>query len=120
MRHALPSGNWVELRDPADLRRADKKRALKLVGLAEESELTLATEVEMADGVICMMIAAWSFELPMPATADSLGLLSLADSAAVEKLPEIKAAHKLIFPEQAEATPEQVADPESPTEPSAG
>ncbi|MFJ6085175.1 hypothetical protein ACIQI8_27580 [Streptomyces sp. NPDC092369] len=117
-RHALPSGNWVELRDPDTLRRGDKKKALGLVPIDEDIELTLATEMQMTDGVLVVMISSWSFEFPV--SPESIALMSLADGSVLEDLPEIKAAHKLLFPQQPEATPEQAADPASPTEPSDG
>ncbi|MBY8341812.1 hypothetical protein JYK17_17420 [Streptomyces sp. KC 17012] len=119
-RHALPSGHWVELRDPATLRRGDKKRALRMVPIAEDIDLTLGTPVEMADGTISVMITAWSYEYPLPVTAATLDLLPLEDGNALEELPEIQEAHKLLHPDQPAATPEQVADETSPTEASAG
>ncbi|MFC8676672.1 hypothetical protein ACFUEN_28805 [Streptomyces griseorubiginosus] len=119
-RYGLPSGNWVELRDPAELRRGDKKRALKMVPISEDADLSLATQLEMSDGVIAVMISSWSYGLPLPATAESLGLLPMEDGNALEELEPIQAAHKLLFPEQPVATPAQAADPASPTEPSAG
>lgn len=118
-RIALPSGAWVELRDPATLRRGDKKKALKMVPITEDVEMSLGMQIEMADGVLAVMITAWSYELPLPVTAASLELLPMDDGNALEELETIKAAHKLLFPEQPEKTPEQVADPASPTEPSA-
>ncbi|MEV5472737.1 hypothetical protein ACIRH0_04170 [Streptomyces sp. NPDC093675] len=119
-RITLPSGAWVELRDPATLRRGDKKTALRMVPISEDAELTLATQLEMSDGVFAVMITGWSYDLPLPVTAASLELLPMEDGAALEEHPSIEAAHKLIFPEQAKKTPEQLADPASPTEPSAG
>ncbi|MFJ4787560.1 hypothetical protein [Streptomyces sp. NPDC088794] len=117
-RHALPSGNWVELRDPDTLRRGDKKKALGLVPIDEDIELTLATDMQMTDGMFVVMISSWSFEYPV--SLEAIGLLPLADGTVLEGLPEIQAAHKLLFPQQPEATPEQAADPTSPTEPSDG
>jgi hypothetical protein len=119
-RVSLPSGAWVELRDPATLRRGDKKRALKLVPIDEDVELSLGTALELSDGVLVVMITAWSYDLPLPVTLESLALLPMADGDALEELPLIREAHKLLYPEQAEKTAEQVTDPASPTEPSAG
>ncbi|WP_019059938.1 hypothetical protein [Streptomyces prunicolor] len=118
-RIALPSGEWVELRDPATLRRGDKKRALKMVPIGEDVDLSMATQVEMADGVLAVMITAWSYALPLPVTAESLELLSMEDGNFLEENETIKEAHKVLFPEQPARTEQQVADPLSPTEPSA-
>ncbi|MER8030743.1 hypothetical protein ABTZ78_17490 [Streptomyces bauhiniae] len=118
-RVALPSGQWVELRDPATLLRGDKKRALKMVAFDDEGAFTLGTQMDMSDGVIAIMVNAWSFNLPLPATAEVLDLLPIADGVALEELPAIVEAHKLLFPQEPEKTEVQVADPESPTVPSA-
>ncbi|MFE5140306.1 hypothetical protein ACFRDV_21960 [Streptomyces fagopyri] len=115
----LPSGAWVELRDPNELRRGDKKRALKMVPISEDLDLSLGTQADMADGVLAVMIAAWSYDLPLPVTPASLDHLPMEDGNALEELAPIKAAHKLLFPDAPAKTPEQVADPMSPTEPSA-
>ncbi|MFJ5217167.1 hypothetical protein ACIP98_20895 [Streptomyces sp. NPDC088354] len=118
-RISLPSGAWVELRDPAELRRGDKKRALRMVEISEDGALTLGTQIEMADGVLAVLIAAWSYSLPLPVTAESLEMLPMEDGNALEEHELVKAAHKLLFPGAPEPTPEQLADPASPTEPSA-
>lgn len=118
-RFALPSGEWVELRDPETLLRGDKKKALKAVPISEDADLTLATQHEMADGVLAVMITAWSYDLPLPVTSASLELLPMADGTALEENETIKKAHRVLFPDQPTKTPEQVADPASPTGPSA-
>ncbi|MFJ6540493.1 hypothetical protein ACIQMP_07595 [Streptomyces sp. NPDC091385] len=119
-RIALPSGNWVELRDIASLRRGDKKKALKMVPLGEDMDLSMGTQMDMSDGVFAVMVTAWSFDLPVPVHPEALELLPLDDSTALEELPLIKEAHKLLFPQEPAKTADQVADPASPTEPSAG
>lgn len=118
-RISLPSGNWVELRDPAELRRGDKKRALRMVEISEDGALTLGTQIEMADGVLAVLIAAWSYALPLPVTAESLEMLPMDDGNFLEEHELVQAAHKMLFPGAPELTPEQLADPASPTEPSA-
>ncbi|MCX5285694.1 hypothetical protein [Streptomyces sp. NBC_00198] len=118
-RVTLPSGAWVELRDPTTLRRGDKKRALKLVPVSEDEGLSLGMQHEMADGILAIMITGWSYELPLPPTAASLDLLPIEDGEALEQNTTLVAAHKLLYPERVEKTPEAVADPASPTEPSA-
>ncbi|MGW0795897.1 hypothetical protein [Streptomyces sp. NPDC002692] len=115
----LPSGAWVELRDPRELRRGDKKRALKMVPISEEGDLTLGMPSDMADGVLAVMITAWSYDLPVPVTPASLDHLPMEDGNAIEELDAIKAAHKLLFPDPPAKTPQQVGDPMSPTAPSA-
>ncbi|MEW2164426.1 hypothetical protein AB0912_15740 [Streptomyces sp. NPDC007084] len=118
-RISLPSGAWVELRDPSELRRGDKKRALQMVPISEDMDLTLGTETEMTDGVLAVLITGWSFDLPLPVTAASLALLSLADGNALEGLDAVGEAKRLLFPQAPQKTEEQVKDPMSPTEPSA-
>lgn len=118
-RITLPSGAWVELRDPSTLRRGDKKRALHMVPFDEDGALSLGMQHEMADGVLAIMITAWSYELPLPPTAASLDLLPIGDGDELEQHDALVAAHKLLYPERVEKTPEAVADPASPTEPSA-
>lgn len=113
-RITLPSGAWVELRDPSTLLRGDKKKVMRGV---EDFDRELAVIYDLTDGLLQVLVTAWSYALPLPSESPaSLELLPLADD---ERLMEItEAARNLLFPGKAEASPEQVADPASPTEPS--
>ena len=116
-RHALPSGNWIEMRDWRELRRGDKKRAMSSI---TDVERVIAAGYEMTDGLLAILVTNWSYELPLPAqSAEALDLLPMEDDAALMQLvtPIITA----LFPKQPDGTdPQQVADPASPTAPSAG
>ena len=115
-RITLPSGNWIALRDWRDLRRGDKKRAIKSV---EDPENALGSTYDVLDGLLVLLVENWSYELPLPSV----------DPTAVERLPlkddnalieAIAPAARALFAVEPEPTPEQVADDASPTGPSAG
>lgn len=112
-RIALPSGAWVELRDSAGLLRGDKKKIMR--GMSDP-ENPMALAYDLTDGLLQVLVVAWSYELPLP--SDSPGSLELLPIGDDERLMEItEAARNLIFPGKPEPTKEQVADPASPTEP---
>ncbi|MEU6347235.1 hypothetical protein ABZ883_40585 [Streptomyces sp. NPDC046977] len=115
-RTALPSGAWIELRDPATLRRGDKKRIMKGV---QSLDAELGVVYDLSDGLLQVLTIAWSYDLPLPSESpESLDLLPIEDDQALLDL--LEPAQKLLFPQPPEATPAQRADPASPTEPSAG
>ncbi|MBK3624908.1 hypothetical protein JHN59_08610 [Streptomyces sp. MBT49] len=116
-RFTLPSGAWVELRDPHTLLRGDKKRLLQ--GLPETENMVYFA-LEMVDGLLALLVVAWSYELPLPSQdPKSLELLPIGDDEALSE--GVEPARLLIFPEQPDETSqEQREDPASPTEPSAG
>lgn len=115
-RITLPSGAWVQLRDPKTLRRGDKKRALAAV--TGDTDKLMAMAYGMADGLLAVLVIGWSYPLPIPSESmESLDLLPIEDDEALMKA--IEPARALIFPEPANPTdPKQVKDPASPTEPS--
>jgi hypothetical protein len=116
-RVTLPSGNWVQLRDPKTLRRGDKKRAMR--GVADVDHV-MAMAYDITDGLLEVLIIDWSYPLPKPSESpQSLELLPIEDDEAL--MEAIEPARRLIFPNKPDpADPEQRADPASPTEPSAG
>lgn len=116
-RITLPSGAWVQLRDPKTLRRGDKKRAMAQV--SGDTDKLMAMAYDMADGLLAVLVIDWSYPLPVPSESmGSLDLLPIEDDEALMKA--IEPARALIFPEPANAAdPKQVENPASPTEPSA-
>lgn len=60
-RVTLPSGGWVELRDPALLRVRDRKQVLRSAEGAG-IDATMAS----AEMVMALAVAKWSFDLPVP------------------------------------------------------
>jgi len=114
-RITMPSGNWIELRDPATLMRGDKKTIMKGV---EDLDKELGMVYDLTDGLLVVLVTAWGYDLPVPSVSRaSLDLLPLEDDDALLKAME--PAQKLLFPGTPEPTPEQAADPASPTAPSA-
>ncbi|WP_369043511.1 hypothetical protein [Streptomyces sp. Midd1] len=114
-RFNLPSGAWIELRDPNTLLRGDKKRILEAM---PETENNVKLGFSIIDGLLQTLITAWSYALPIPSeNPQSLELLPLGDD---EQLAEaVEPARLLLFPEPVEETPKQLEDPTSPTAPSA-
>lgn len=119
-RVTLPSGNWIQLRDAKTLRRGDKKKAMAMVS---DTERVLQMAYEMTDGLLAVLIIDWSYQLPLPsASLESLNLLPIEDDEALMKA--IEPARALVFPESPDPKDEKqlqaaLADPASPTEPSA-
>jgi hypothetical protein len=115
-RITLPSGNWIQLRDYRELRRGDKKRALKAV---EDPESLLGSSYDVVDGLLAVLVESWSYPLPLPSV----------DPSVVEQLPyeddndiveAVGPAARALFSKKPAPTEEQVADAASPTEPSDG
>lgn len=124
-RHALPSGGWVEIRDPAELKAKDRKRVMRGMSDPEEGHM-MAYAVDMTDGILAMMIVAW--ELPYLPEAilpsqqlDILDELELADEQLLQGLVEPVA--KMLRPGGASdpsdyTHPDGTPNVDSPTEPS--
>jgi len=115
-RITLPSGNWIQLRDAKTLRRGDKKRAM--ANVSGDTDKIMAMAYDMTDGLLAVLIIDWSYDLPLPGESpQSLELLPIEDDEAL--MEAIEPARALVFPEKPEPTPQQIADPASPTVPSA-
>lgn len=119
-RVTLASGNWIQMRDAKTLRRGDKKKAMSAV---TDTERVMKMAYDMTDGLLAVLIIDWSYELPLPSTSpESLELLPIEDDDALMKA--IEPARALVFPDSPEPKDEkqlkeQLANPASPTEPSA-
>lgn len=109
-RHAMPSGNWIELDDWHGLRRGAKKRVL---GNVKDHERIISAAYDVMDGLAALLITNWSYPLPLPnASAESLDLLPIEDDDALAKA--LEPAQRALFPNAA-PDEKQVADHASPT-----
>jgi hypothetical protein len=126
LRHDLPSGGWVELRDLSGLKARDHKAILRGIN---ETDMTKAMSfgVDMTDGLMTVMVTAWSLPYGADWAIPSLCIMRDAitgtpvvlddmragDYAALEAL--VLPAMKVLFPKKAD--PSDVEDPASPTAP---
>ncbi|MFB7461312.1 hypothetical protein [Streptomyces sp. NPDC056188] len=113
-RHRLPSGAWVQFKDPHTLRRGDKQKALRAVKDSDGGDI--AAGLDLVNGLLQVLIIDWSYEFPIPSVSpDSLDLIPLEDDDALtEAIEPIRA---VLFPNKPD--PKDAKDPASPTEPSA-
>ena len=104
----VPSGNTVTLRDPSELRVKDRTKVLA----AAQGQEGLLQTMSMLDGLMAVLISAWSFDLIIPSVVlSSLGELTMADYDAIAA--EVSKAQESLFPTLAQ-TPESEANPDSP------
>lgn len=111
--HLMPSGNWVKLRDPKSLTRGDRK---KLVRQGNDPELDgIDTGFAVFDLLAKQLVTAWSYPFPLPAQdLSGMDQLPVQDERELDNL--FKPAVALLFPKP--VTPDDHADPASPSEPS--
>lgn len=114
----LPSGGWIDLRDPDTLRRGDRNRVRRAIKTDSTAGGVL---VDTTDALAAVMISAWEIpylpEAPLPSQAPGiLDQLTVADSNALDKA--LEPANATLFPTP--ASPDQHADPESPSAPASG
>lgn len=84
MRIDLPSGNWVELRDPDDVTNGEFEDFVASMPEGTQLEVGLA----IRRGLITLMVTAWSFEFPLPATAATIRSLKARDVATISAAME--------------------------------
>ncbi|MFD0032535.1 hypothetical protein ACFVJK_30560 [Streptomyces sp. NPDC127172] len=114
-RFPLPSGGWVQLRDPHTLRRGDKQRAMRAMKDSDSGDLAQA--LDLINGLLAVLIIDWSYPFPIPGDSPaSLDLVPLEDDDALSEA--VEPARALFFPGKPD--PKDAKDPASPTEPSAG
>jgi hypothetical protein len=114
-RVTLPSGGWVQLRDPHTLRRGDKQRAMRAVKDTDAGDLSQA--LDLINGLLTVLIVDWSYEFPVPSqTPGSLDLIPLEDDEALSEA--VEEARGLLFPGKPDPA-KDAKDAASPTEPSA-
>jgi hypothetical protein len=127
-RYNLPSGGWVELRDPNTLKARDRKNVIRGVQDPEEGHV-MARVVDMSDGIAAMLITAWSVpylnggDTPLPSQDLSvLDELSISDDGALQGMPEMLEAANLFKPGTPDPSdytkPDGSPNLDSPTEPS--
>lgn len=116
-RHPLVTeGAWVQLRDPKTFKSGDKRQVLRAVKDMEGGEGSAA--VSFMDGIAVVAVEAWSLNLPVPSADPAvLDMMEIGDYDALFRL--LSPAQEVLFPTAPEQTPEQAADPGSPTVPSA-
>lgn len=116
----LPSGGWVELKDPKTLKARDKKAIMKAVRGVPDAENPVGFAVDISDGLIAHMIENWyvpyleapSIPLLDPSVLDEL---EIPDYDALTDA--IKPAQELLFSDA--VTPDDHDKPGSPTPPAA-
>lgn len=108
-------GSWVQLRDPRTLKSGAKRAVLRSIREGEEAG---AVAISMQDAVAVVAVEAWSLPLPLP--SQDVKVMDLMEIADYDRLCELLGpTQEALFPTAVEATPEQMADEASPTEPSA-
>ena len=103
MRHDLPSGAWVELRDPMLVTHGEWQDALDALDDDTRNDVFVAI----------VAIDAWSYESPPPTVDNHKTIRDIpqVDAKEIGRLlvPILRMLHPLFGPSE---------DPESPTEPS--
>lgn len=129
VRHDLPSGGWVELRDHTLLRAKALKRVIRNGNIARDAAGGLDIEMgfSITDNLIAILVTAWEVPYePEPAEDGTVRdwVLPSVDMSIVDELsaPDfsllqelINPARQLLFPGKAD--PSDAEDPTSPTEP---
>jgi hypothetical protein len=96
MRVELGGPDWAEIKEPGELRHADRKAVLRVSVMEISPEdkrayVNGANDEEMRDELLKRVVTNWSLPLPLPSLdADSLGRLTL-DQA--DKLAEAVKPH---------------------------
>jgi len=112
--HVMPSGNWVQIIDAHTLTRGDKRNLMREVANAGHTT-AVDQGLAISDQLHRRLITAWSYPHPLPSQdLGVLDLLPMEDDDALDGL--IAEANRLMFPRP--VTPDDHADPTSPTAPS--
>jgi hypothetical protein len=113
----LPSGGWVEFRDPSSIRAKHKRKVMRGI---DNPEKQAAAALDLTEGIAAMFIERWDIpELPnLPLPIDDLNvfdLLTVADYDAI--VDAARPAIVLFFPT---STPDDAGTPGTPTLPASG
>ncbi|HWD02735.1 MAG TPA: hypothetical protein VG674_09810 [Amycolatopsis sp.] len=129
-KHDLPSGGWVELRDPNWLRARDRKALMRKI-LRDDEIPTVERGMAGLEQISVLMITGWSLPYePEPVVNDDgtetrrawvlpktdptiLDELTAADDVALEEL--LEPARRVLMPQK--PSPDDVDDPASPSGP---
>lgn len=89
----LTDGEWVVLRDPLTFTVRERRRLQRALLQLEPGPLEDADLID----VIAVLVASWSFDLPLPPDAEQLAQLSSEDrellrAAVLDELPYLQAA----------------------------
>lgn len=107
----LPSGKWVDVKDPDELTRSAQKRLAKIA--ADTPNMTLAGLAGI-DETWRLIVVAWSYDCPLPKDdMDAVDeTVSAADAIEIDRYAE--KTFLSLFPDY---TPSKAAlgDPDSPT-----
>jgi hypothetical protein len=91
MRVDLGNGQWAELREISDLRRADRRVLNKAITYEVDPEsarpvIRASLDDDMADAVLPIVVSNWSLPLPLPSRdIKSLDLLTLEQDTALRE-----------------------------------
>ena len=108
--HFMPSGNWVVLCDPRELKRRDKKEIIRAANADGISAIDSGYAV--TEGLMAKLVTEWSYPFPIPAEDPaSLDEIPAADEGPLFEL--LEPARLLLFPKP--VTPDDHADERSPT-----
>lgn len=94
----LPSGGWVEFRDPLELRGRDYKRVVRSI---KADSTAGADTIDILDGLIAILVAKWDIpylpNAPLPAD-----MITITDELTIQDLSAlhvaVRPAMKLINP----------------------
>lgn len=129
-KHDLPSGGWVELRDPNWLRARDRKALMRKI-IRDDEIPTVERGFAGLEQISVLMITGWSLPYePEPVVNDDgtetprawvlpktdptiLDELTAADDVALEEL--LEPARRVLMPQK--PSPDDVDDPASPSGP---
>lgn len=116
----LPSGGWVELRDPEEIRAGDQEKLMRGMNKPDEAK-PFDFVFDLTAGLKLLMIADWSIPYLSNPTAlpqanpKLLRELKLPDNRKLEQA--LEPARELLFPTPPSPDDEQLDDPASPTTP---
>jgi hypothetical protein len=110
----LPSGGWVEFKDPHDVRAKEKRRVMRSL---TDPERAAVFAMDVTEGIAAMLIVRWEIpdcpNLPIPLDdLNMLDMLSIADYDAI--IDATRPVIKLFFPD---STPDDAGKPGTPTLP---